>query len=307
MLETMTEKLLRLVKNNIVCKIPNRSYIRLNGSDTEHFLQGITTNNLTKLIQETPIANKYPAISSLFLTPHGKIVADCFIIKMQSGYLIDVGNRSYQDLIDLFKRRKLSSNVSITPIIRNIYQFLPPLIATTSPNEQKITTTNDLFPQISNEYYQDPRHWKLGLRILSQNDDIQGIERENYDFENHNFYKILLRYLELIEDVGYAYGKRLVPQDINLDNELYISRTKGCYTGQEIVNKLRNGILFPRYQLIAGVGFDSRLKDADVDQMLKNLGVNTHIQRDILLALISYINNDGQIPQDYCMKLIQRS
>lgn len=66
-------------------ELKDRTIFIIEGSDTEKFLQGITTNNVNLLYPE-----KYPqlenasrrvSIYTMFLNPKGKIITDALIIR----------------------------------------------------------------------------------------------------------------------------------------------------------------------------------------------------------------------------------
>lgn len=61
--------------------LKSRRIIIVQGPETRKFLQGLTTNNISHLYENTN--QERVAIYSLFLSPKGKVVSDAIIIRPQ--------------------------------------------------------------------------------------------------------------------------------------------------------------------------------------------------------------------------------
>jgi folate-binding Fe-S cluster repair protein YgfZ len=64
-------------KYNALFKLETRNIVSVTGEDALSFLQGMITNDMKDL------SNEKVAISSLFLTPKGRIMFDAIIVKSQ--------------------------------------------------------------------------------------------------------------------------------------------------------------------------------------------------------------------------------
>ena len=84
-----------------------RTVLAITGSDREHFLQGLITNDVTK-------ANG-GIIYAALLTPQGKYLADFFVIGQEARYLIDVDTALAAALAQRLAMYKLRADVSIEP------------------------------------------------------------------------------------------------------------------------------------------------------------------------------------------------
>ncbi|SBT42887.1 aminomethyltransferase, putative [Plasmodium ovale wallikeri] len=149
--------------NNILCKLKNRTLVRVCGTDSFKFLQSLTTNDLNKIINEKDfIQNRnFPknvlsgdfekvlyainngvaknkklvlGLPSLFLLNNGKILFDCFIYNVRHIYERGLFNLFYIDcnvtiletLLGVLKKRKLSCDVDFGHIQNvDVYQLLP--------------------------------------------------------------------------------------------------------------------------------------------------------------------------------------
>jgi folate-binding protein YgfZ len=84
---------------------PARSLFRITGADRVDFLQGLVSNNLTRL--------DAGVVYTAFLSPQGKYLADFFLIKDGEGILLDVAEPLAAGLIQRLSMYKLRADVSI--------------------------------------------------------------------------------------------------------------------------------------------------------------------------------------------------
>lgn len=83
----------------------SRAIHSITGSDAEHFLQGLVTNDIGKLDQGLV----YAAI----LTPQGKYLADFFLLRQGDAILLDVDGSAALALVQRLNMYKLRSDVAI--------------------------------------------------------------------------------------------------------------------------------------------------------------------------------------------------
>lgn len=81
-----------------------RSIIRIGGEDRESFLQGLVSNNISKL---DTIA------FAAMLTPQGKYIADFFLVPDGDAILLDVDERLLPTLLPKLKMYKLRAKVTL--------------------------------------------------------------------------------------------------------------------------------------------------------------------------------------------------
>jgi folate-binding protein YgfZ len=84
---------------------PARSLFRITGADRVDFLQGLVSNNLTRL--------DAGVVYTAFLSPQGKYLADFFLIQDGEGILLDVAEPLAAGLIQRLSMYKLRADVSI--------------------------------------------------------------------------------------------------------------------------------------------------------------------------------------------------
>ena len=82
----------------------SRCVLSIEGDDATTFLQGLITNNITKL-------EKQDAIYTWMLTSDGKYIYDFFIIKLKNIFYIDCDKKTKSDLMGIFNLYKLTRYV----------------------------------------------------------------------------------------------------------------------------------------------------------------------------------------------------
>ena len=98
--------------------MPSRRVLSFTGSDADHFLQGLITNDLTRL--EDGLL--YAAV----LTPQGKYLADFFLLRRGDAILMDVADALADGLIKRLTMYKLRADVTITPSDLNVQRGTGP-------------------------------------------------------------------------------------------------------------------------------------------------------------------------------------
>ncbi len=89
--------------------ITNRSFIRISGNDRISFLQGIVTQDVTKL-------NEDKIQFAALLSPQGKILHDMFLIAADDSILIDTATQYKDTLVKRLMMYKLRAKVTIAEL-----------------------------------------------------------------------------------------------------------------------------------------------------------------------------------------------
>lgn len=163
-----------------------KRFLQINGQDSKTFLQGLCTNDTSKLCKNGDF------LSAVFLNTKGRIIADSTIHEISNSestaVLLETPSSVFDDLFKHLSMYKLRSKIQMT----------------------EIKESNSLFPHTKSV-------------IVSSNDE-----------SNSDTYRyVRSRYLR-----GLAEGAELrnrIPLEMNLDLLNYISFTKGCYIGQELI------------------------------------------------------------------------
>jgi hypothetical protein len=95
-----------------------RSILEITGSDAAHFLQGLITNDITRLDKGL--------VYAAMLTPQGKYLADFFLLSQGEAIWLDVDSSLAAPLAQRLGMYKLRSDVTITETDRQVWRGTGP-------------------------------------------------------------------------------------------------------------------------------------------------------------------------------------
>ena len=204
----------------MISRVPNRVCLRLTGPDTATFLQGMMTNNMSGLVT-------HRALYAGFLNAPGRVLYEALIYPYPdhkpgsdnvsiNDVLVECDARAADGLNSHLKKFLLRSKVSIS--VDERWQVLANFGASTSSSS--VTSS-----------FEDPRHEKLGTRILVDKSVLSGF-KDLAPSDKYLEHRYQLGIGEGVDD--YPVGV-LLPQESNLDLLNGIDYRKGCYVGQELV------------------------------------------------------------------------
>ncbi|MBY0281799.1 MAG: folate-binding protein [Alphaproteobacteria bacterium] len=185
-------------------ELSNRALIQLTGPDKVPFLQGLVTNDVTKVERGEPV---YAAL----LTPQGKFLFDLFIFSIEETWFIDCERDRIFDLIKRLSLYKLRSKIELTDL----------------SDAFKVFAVRDPLPDTIQIV--DPRLKELGYRLYAK--DLN-TELSN-TYENH---RISLGAPDGSRDIPVDKGVIL---EYGFDELQAIDWKKGCYMGQELTARTR--------------------------------------------------------------------
>ncbi|MCV3769564.1 MAG: folate-binding protein [Wolbachia pipientis] len=196
----------------------SRSVLAIYGPDTRNFLQSIITNDISNLSNQR-------AIYSLLLNSHGQYLYDFFLVEYGKCILLECESIYLQQMIEKLGLLKTYLRVKIKDV-STLYKVG--------------VLFNTKLTELSNEsriIFQDPRHKSLGMRIIHK-DEIKQPIGDIIQYEK-------VRIKNLIPD-----GKKDMVQNSSfplqylIDQINGISFNKGCYIGQEVVNRMSRQEIF---------------------------------------------------------------
>ena len=204
------------VKN--VVSVNHRGFIKLSGPDSEKFLQGQVTCDLTQLDTQS-------CLNGAHLPPKGRIIFLFSITRDSQGALLLETNPSVIELaMASFKKYSVFFKTEITEVTD---QFVSVLVS--GPNAD--TIINKIDADTSRLIGIDT--YSLSIRAERTQACLSKVSGELIPAGQG--YSDLLRIRSGTADVTAESSDSFIVQMINLDAQNYISFKKGCYTGQEIV------------------------------------------------------------------------
>ncbi|CAI2320540.1 unnamed protein product [Caenorhabditis sp. 36 PRJEB53466] len=177
-------------------KLPHRVLLKLHGADTNAFLQGLITNDVTKLQSQSGLA-------AFVLNTQGRIVEDVLLWRRGTDDMFLECSRSNQTvLVKEIAKYRLRKQVEISETTDFVY-----------------------FEQEAGDHHEhrDPRFAGFGARVFGHPSDFS---------ENCEKYENLRRSAGIAE--GAEELKDLLPFQANGDLLNMVSLDKGCYIGQEL-------------------------------------------------------------------------
>lgn len=211
----------------MIVHLSDRAVISIKGEDTEHFLQGIITNNMRHLATQ-------PAIYACLLTPQGKFIYDFFVVKQEEGVMLDVDAEVAEKLLSRLRIYRLRSKVTLE------------LCA-----DHKVIAGDEL-----PNGYTDPRYAALGKReIVPVSFNAEWSPAEIYE-ERRCALAIPVGGKDMLPEHAF-------PLDYGLDSLHAIDFDKGCYVGQEVTARTKHrGTLRKRVYAVTG---NAALPDEETD------------------------------------------
>ena len=184
--------------------LTDRAVLYIQGSDRESFLQGLISNDISKLKDNKPIF-------SLLLTPQGKVLFDFIIWQIDNDILIDCTEKQSDLLIQKLEFYKLRSNVTIEKTNLQIHAIW----GNTLPSNILL----------------DPRHAGLGGRIIGDKIDLDTTPVTLDDYIMHRIQHIVPEGMDEIP------SNDSFPLEYGLHNLNGIDFKKGCFIGQEVTSR----------------------------------------------------------------------
>ncbi|CAM9286295.1 unnamed protein product [Laminaria digitata] len=247
-------RLRRRLLSNVAAVLESRAILEISGGDAKALLQGLMTNDVTRLDEGN--GGGLPCISAAFLNPKGRVLGDALVTrsprheaKNKPGYLLDCPLAVAEGLKRHLKLYKLRSKVKIKDATAG-YEVLvsgvhdpwqggstrsggegdpsPPQVAVAAA-----AGLSDVEARSSSRFL-DPRCNALGVRLIRPKGEA-GPDGVGWPHGDAVVTEERYHALRMMNGVGE--GSELVdsiPLESNLDLVGSISFTKGCYVGQEL-------------------------------------------------------------------------
>lgn len=198
------------------------SVFKLQGKDTEDFLQRITTNDLRNLGPKS-------CIRSFFLNEKGKIVDFVTILKMNEDFTLITTYGNKKKLMEHLKKYIVMEDISLT-----VEEIKKQTIITEDFSEFNVIQD---FEIIDGNYFFIDEYAYRKIIALVYNDKsafLGNIYKKCEELSKDSFMNIAI-------DKAFIYSDNELNENINpLECNLkeFISFKKGCYIGQEVIARL---------------------------------------------------------------------
>jgi folate-binding protein YgfZ len=220
-----------------------RAKIELTGKDRVRWLNSMVTNNVRDL---APGGGVYAFV----LTPQGRILADLYVYNRGESLLIDTDQFQAAKLVEIFRRYIIMDKVELN----NISDKLTAIGITGPKSREVLQRAGFELPQLGGLQLAEVIWQGINLRLVRREDG----KRESYEVwlgpeKVEQLWSALVKAhatpvgSEVLELYRIANGIPAYGQDIH-DRDLpqetgqmrALNFTKGCYIGQEIVERIRS-------------------------------------------------------------------
>lgn len=178
----------------------NRRVLRLTGGDTRDFLQGLVTNDVTRL--DTGL------VYAAMLTPQGKLIADFFLQAEGDAVLLDVDATLAEGLAKRLGMYKLRADVAIEVTDLKVSRGTGPAPAGALP---------------------DPRDARLGWRLIA----AEALAEDGTDWDALHVDCMVPRW-------GRELGPDSYVLEMGFEQLAGVDFRKGCYVGQEVTARMKH-------------------------------------------------------------------
>jgi len=212
-----------------------RGLVAVTGADAARWLDGMVTN-------ETLALSPGEGCYALLLTPKGRIVADLHVLAREEGYWLDTSARVVPKLLERLERYIVADDVELRDLTADFDRFSLEGPEATSllgvpdipPESWVPVRVNEVESVAARFGWSGETAWQLFVpagRLADVATALGVSAASNEALE-------VLRIEAGVPLLGAELDEDVLPDEARLDSA--ISRTKGCYTGQEIVARLHS-------------------------------------------------------------------
>ena len=252
--------------------LERRGVLEIRGADTRTFLQGLISNDVTK-VSETR------AVYSALLTPQGRFLHEFFVVALGDALLLDCEAERLDDLKRRLSLYKLRSKVEIADA-RDRF-LVAALMGEAAPAKLGLPPGPGAGKRLDGgAAFVDPRLLEAGCRaVVARADGEQAIEALGFARARPEDYERMRLALGLPDGSRDLEPEKAILLENGFDELHGIDWDKGCYLGQELTARTRyRGLVRKRLMPveIAGPapapGTPVRLEEKDVGEMRTSLG-----------------------------------
>jgi aminomethyltransferase len=226
-----------------VYELASRAKIVLTGSDRVRWLNGMITNNVRDLV-----VNR--GVYGFVLNPQGRILGDLYAYNHGESLLVDTDESQLQNLLGLFDRYIIMDDVEVTSLDGKLGA-----IGIAGPRSREVLKSAAIdAPELEPLQFADMSWSDISLTLVRNDNPALAsyeiwVAPENIPALQDALTKAgatpvdaaaldLLRIAAGIPRYGQDIRERDLPQETEQKRALHF--TKGCYVGQEIVERIRS-------------------------------------------------------------------
>lgn len=199
-----------------LARLEDRGVVSVTGDDARSFLDNLITNDMDLLDRQT-------ALHAGLLTPQGKIQFAFFVIRAETGYLLELPRNEVPGLLQRLTLYRLRAKVTLNDLSAG--QTVVAAWGGAQPDEPLCIA------------FADPRNPDLGQRLVMAPEmavKLAARDEGPAAYHRHRIAKGVPEY-----GLDYVPGGAF-PHEANFDRLNGVSFTKGCFVGQEVVARMQH-------------------------------------------------------------------
>jgi folate-binding protein YgfZ len=220
----------------------DRAQIALTGSDRVRWLNGMVTNNVRDLATGR-------GVYAFLLNPQGKIQAELYAFNRGESLLVETGRAQLEPVLQIFDRYIIMDDVEVENLTGKLN-----VIGLAGPKSREVLTAVGFGQELAALQFADVKlNGSQGTLVRGDNPCVENYELwiPAQDWERawqalasagaqeiHENALEMFRIVCGIPKFGQDIRERDLPQETSQDRALNF--TKGCYIGQEIVERIRS-------------------------------------------------------------------
>jgi len=211
--------------------LPARGVIEITGEDRVEFLQGLVSNDVTKVVPGR-------AIYAALLTAQGRYLFDFFIIAGDAALYLDAEASRLAELLRRLSIYKLRSKVGLSDASARL--AVAAAWGDGAPQALGLSGDSGTAKEFAGgTAYLDPRLVALGVRFLLPRTNIDAPAQAGFaarDADTYDRHRLALGVPDGTRDLV---PEKALPMESGLDELGAIDWQKGCYMGQELTARMR--------------------------------------------------------------------
>ncbi len=241
--EAVREEFAALLSGCGVYDLSGRAKLAITGGDRVRWLNGMVSNNVRDLAP-------HQGVYSFVLNAQGRIQADLYAFQRGDSLLIETESSQREKILQLFDRYIIADDVEIADLTDTLAA-----VGLTGPQTRAVMErTGIIIPELTHLQHAESKWRQTSITVVRSEEELGDswqiwIDREHrdqlwQDFEGQGARPVssdalsAFRISRGIPQFGIDIRDRDLPQETGQTRAL--SFTKGCYLGQEIVERIRS-------------------------------------------------------------------
>lgn len=231
-----------LLRNAAVCDLSNRVTIALTGRDRVRWLNGMVTNNIRDLVTGR-------GVYAFIITPQGRILGDIYAYNLGESLRLETDQAQLEKVLQIFRKYIIMDKVELADKSAEVVA-----LGITGPRSQQTMSAAGMeIPDLDKLQLAETQWQDSNLTVVRNDNDVESYEMwldpAKLDALRTALIKAgaepvsaeaveLLRIASGIPRYGQDITERELPHETGQLRALHFS--KGCYIGQEIVERIRS-------------------------------------------------------------------